>query len=93
MQGSNGGERGPLDMRSIISLAARRGRVTRSDLNPSTAVEGLLTKDEQTDFRKMAAHPEVVEQVIAESTDGAPDCSQWTTRTGRGTYGSTMDAC
>lgn len=31
-----------------------------------------LTKDERHEFRQMAAHPDVVEQVIAESTDAEP---------------------
>lgn len=38
---------------------------------PSTAPEGL-SRDDRSDFRNMADHSDVVEQVIAESTDDQP---------------------
>ena len=43
----------------------------RTDINPSVATD-RLSKDERHDFSQMAAHPEVVEEVIAESTDDEP---------------------
>lgn len=38
----------------------------------SGATESPLTRHQRTDFRQMAEHPEVVEEVIAESTDEKP---------------------
>ncbi len=44
----------------------------RHDLEPSAAAEGSLSRHERSDFRSMAADPEAVEDVIAESTDEQP---------------------
>lgn len=44
----------------------------RHDLQPSIATEGSLSKDERSQFREMAEHADVVEAVIAESTDEEP---------------------
>jgi Fe-S-cluster formation regulator IscX/YfhJ len=43
----------------------------RSDLLPNHGEE-VLNDRQKAEFRQMAAHPEIVEQVIAESTDDAP---------------------
>lgn len=46
----------------------------RHDLEPSSAKEGSasLNKNQRREFRQMAEHPEVVEDVIKESTDEKP---------------------
>lgn len=45
----------------------------RTDLNPALSVAtDSLTKDERHDFREMAKHADVVEDVIANSTDANP---------------------
>lgn len=44
----------------------------RHDLEPSLAKEGSLNKNQRREFRQMAEHPEVIEEVIAESTDDKP---------------------
>lgn len=40
----------------------------RHDLEPSGVTEGL-SRHERHEFRRMAEHPDVVEDVIADSTD------------------------
>lgn len=51
------------------------GRGRRTDLHETSSCmdeEVGLNKDRRAEFRQMAEHPEVVEQVIAESTDAKP---------------------
>lgn len=50
--------------------AAKNGADRKSDQFQRDGTE--LTRNERRDFRKMAAHPEVVEQVIQESTECQP---------------------
>lgn len=53
----------------------------RTDREPSIAIEGSsLTKDERHAFRAMAEHPDVVEDVIADSTDEQPASRRKVTR-------------
>lgn len=66
--------------RSRVAAAMRRIEVRIGDLlGPaqvgahSSATEGQdLTRDQRSEFRQMAAHPEIVEDEIARSTDEAP---------------------
>jgi hypothetical protein len=46
--------------------APRQGE--RTDLSTATE-KSPLSKDQRSEFRRMAAHPEIVERVIAESDD------------------------
>jgi DNA-binding CsgD family transcriptional regulator len=59
-----------LEVRVGELLPRQPGR--RTDLEPPCRDTEVLSEDQRKQFRKMAEHPEVVEQVIAESTDERP---------------------
>lgn len=55
---------------------------------PSLAKDGL-TRNERYEFRLMAKYPEIVERVIAESTDQHPASRRWVMREIRAHIGAT----